>query len=381
VTEQEQEENMRKRFHGIDRHTKSSTVSVLDREGHEERFIKSCKMEEYVKQLGSEDAVIIEASCGSFYWADRIEETGAQCFVLDPKRFRIITDSWNKTDKQDARNMAKALWVSMVSGEFGVPTVYKPSEAIRTLRRLFATYQQLNRQIRMVKNATQAMLRDDGITLSKSQRTRLWKAKEPVAQIVGECKLSEAIEGTLQVQVDLLGQLIEAKRKVTEQIVKASAPLSDQIELLITIPGITPLSAAAFLADVGDITRFSSQRRMSSYLGLVPRCHDSGEIHRQGHINRESRTLTRTMLTQSIYLTVKGTPEWQLRYEELKSQRGSGRARIAMIRKLCGVMRRMLLNGEEYHWLKEELYQRKLRSYRKILNKLENKLEREQKTA
>ena len=69
--------------------------------------------------------------------ADGVEATGARCYVLDPMRFRIITDSWNKTDRQDARNMAKALWVFLVTGEIGIPTVYKPSETIRTLRRLF----------------------------------------------------------------------------------------------------------------------------------------------------------------------------------------------------------------------------------------------------
>jgi len=46
-------------------------------------------------------------------------------------RFRIITDSWNKTDRQDARNMAMVLWVFLVTGEFGIATVYKPSETIR----------------------------------------------------------------------------------------------------------------------------------------------------------------------------------------------------------------------------------------------------------
>jgi transposase len=81
----------------------------------------------------------MEASCGSFYWADRVEATGATCYVLDPMRFRIITDSLNKTDRRDARNMAKALWVFLVTGEFGIPTVYRPSETIRTLRRLFAS--------------------------------------------------------------------------------------------------------------------------------------------------------------------------------------------------------------------------------------------------
>ena len=51
--------------------------------------------------------------------------------MLDPFKFKIIRDSWNKTDKQDARNMAKALWVYLVTEEFGIPTVYKPSMEIR----------------------------------------------------------------------------------------------------------------------------------------------------------------------------------------------------------------------------------------------------------
>ena len=87
----------------------------------------------------------------------------------------------------------------------------------------------------------------------------------------------------------------------------------------------------------------------------------------------ESRaSWSRTILTQSIYQAVKSTPSWQRDYDELKARRGAGRARIAMIRRLCGVMRRMLLNGEKYHWLKEELYQRKLRQYRQTLENAKN---------
>jgi transposase len=47
--------------------------------------------------------------------------------VVDPRKFRIIKDSWNKRDTQDARNLAKALWVQVVTGEFGIPPVQKPS--------------------------------------------------------------------------------------------------------------------------------------------------------------------------------------------------------------------------------------------------------------
>ena len=243
------------RFHGIDRHKKFWTVSVLDRDGKEVRFRRSCTMGEYVTDLDSKDAVVLEASCGSFYWADRIEATGAKCYVLDPMRFRIITDSWNKTDRQDARNVAKALWVYLVTGEFGIPTVYKPSTTVRTLRRLFATYNLLNRQVAMLKNAIQAMLLDDGVVLTSSQLSRLFAGREAVAEVLNEYSLSATIVSAIETQAGLLRQVNESKEALARQIVVQSAPLADQITLLVTIAGITPLTAAAFLADIGEVTQ------------------------------------------------------------------------------------------------------------------------------
>jgi len=54
------EERMIERVHGIDRHKSFSTISVLNRPG---------------------EAVVLEASTGSFWWADQIEAKGARCFV------------------------------------------------------------------------------------------------------------------------------------------------------------------------------------------------------------------------------------------------------------------------------------------------------------
>mgnify|MGYP006274108161 CR=1 FL=1 len=154
---------------------------------------------------------------------------------------------------------------------FGIPTVYKPSETIRTLHRLF-------------------------------------KGKESVAEILADHHLSEVIVEAVRIQVDLLRTIAESKERLGRKIVEASAPLNEQIHLLITIPGITSLTASAFLADAGDAHRFPSLRRMNAYLGLVPRCHDSGGKSRPGRITLESRKLSRTILTQSIYQTIKGTP-------------------------------------------------------------------------
>ena len=162
------------RFHGIDKHKKYSTISVLNRQGEEVDFRQKCyDLKEYIENLGPEDAVVIESSTGAFYWADQVEFRGALCYVIDPYKFRIIKDSWNKTDKHDSRNMVKALWVYIVTGEFGIPTVYKPDVVVRDLRKLFSQYQLLNRQIRVLKNSIQAIVMDNGITLPKEEKNAL----------------------------------------------------------------------------------------------------------------------------------------------------------------------------------------------------------------
>jgi len=56
--------------------------------------------------------------------------------------------------------MVKALWVYIVTDEFGIPTVYKPDGVIRELRKLFSQYQLLNKQIRMLKYNIQAIVID-----------------------------------------------------------------------------------------------------------------------------------------------------------------------------------------------------------------------------
>jgi transposase len=85
------EEKVIERFHGIDRHKKFSTISVTNREGQEIQFLSTCwDLRRYNEDLGPEDAVILEASSGAFWWMDRIEAKGAACYILDPHRFRII---------------------------------------------------------------------------------------------------------------------------------------------------------------------------------------------------------------------------------------------------------------------------------------------------
>jgi len=368
---------MVERFHGIDRHRRSATVSVLNREGVEEKFFSlTHDFNRYVEMLGAEDVVVMETGAGSFFWADKIEARGARCFIIDPYRFRIIKDSWNKTDKRDSRNMSKALWVYMVTGEFGLPIVYKPSALIRELRKLYAQHQILNKQIRMLKNNIQTVLADNGIVLPALQKNHLLSVKRG-KDVLEELDISEASRISIAMNLGILWHVVEKKEEIVKEILRIGEPLKEEVDLLISIRGITPLTAMAFLADVGDIRRFKTLRKMNAYLGLVPKMKESGSRSRSGHINKASRKLTRTILTQSLIQITDASLYFRDYYDELKSRRGSGRARIAVIRKLCGIMRRMLLDGKAYKHVEIPLYEKKRKCYEKQLNQIKEKMERQ----
>jgi len=365
------EERKIDRFHGIDRHKQFSTISVLNREGQEITFLSVClDLKKYIENLGSSDAMILEASTGTFWWADQIEAQGALCYILDPHKFKIIKDSWNKTDKHDARNMAKALWVYLITGEFGIPTVYKPQAVVRELRRLFTQYALLNRQICMHKNNIQAILSDNGVHLLVIEKERLLNA-EKGCLILKDLDIAASSRISIQMSQELLWKLEENKELLGREIILAGEPFQNEVKLLMTIKGITPLTALAFLSDIGDIRRFKSLRKMYAYLGLVPKSKDSGGKSRPGHINRESRKLTRTILTQSVFHISNSSPYLNNYYSDLTKKRGAGRARIALIRKICGIMRRMLLTGKEFRWVDKKLYEKKFNQYVKTLQKLQ----------
>jgi transposase len=144
------------------------------------------------------------------------------------------------------------------------------------------------------------------------------------------------------------------------------------VKLLITVRGITPLTALAFLADVADIRRFKTLRKMNAYLGLVPTVNESGGKSKTGHITRQSRRLTRTLFTQSVMHFADASPYLRIYYSNLISRRGVGRARIALIRKICGMMRRMLLDQTEFRWVQSANFERKLKRYECQMKKIKN---------
>lgn len=359
------------RYHGVDLHKRYATISVRDDRGQEVGYLpREVDFRGYVQRLGQEDVVVLEASAGTLWWAEGIANTGARCIVIDPHRYRIIRDSWNKTDRRDAAALSLGLWLAEHTREVKLPVVWQPGPAVRELRRLFSHYQLLTNQIRQLKNEVHGMLTDNGMFDGRRAKAVV-EAPQKAEQLLQGIELSEASRLCVRMSLEQLQALNGQKLLLRRQIYGFGRPLEAQVRLLIGIRGITPLLALAFLAEVGDIRRFRSARRLFSYLGVVPRIHSSGGITRSGPINRASRGLARSLFTQAVPHLADSSRSLGRFYADLVERRGYGRARIALLRKVFAIMRRMLMDCTPYAGMELTLYSKKVQEWERELKKLE----------
>lgn len=210
------------------------------------------------------------------------------------------------------------------------------------------------------------MIRDSGIYNKDIDRKALFHGKRYEAYLE-DLKLSNNTYAAVFPLIKTIIMMVEQKETLKRTIFQAGAFLQEDVELLISIKGVSPLLALSFLADVGDIRRFQNVRKLNAYLGLVPITKASGDRSFQGHIIKKSRALTRTLFTQAVQhigTSAPGLTEW---YKNVRERRGIGKKRNALIRKIIQIMRCMLLNRTVYWNSSKTSYSNKIEIYRRAL--------------
>ncbi|MFQ5872222.1 MAG: transposase [Dehalococcoidia bacterium] len=104
---------------------------------------------------------------------------------------------------------------------------------------------------------------------------------------------------------------------------------------LLSVPGFGFLTAATFLAEVGDVDRFPRARHLVSYLGLAPRVRASGGHVRIGNLTKEGPPLIRSYLVQAVQNATRSPGPCQDLYLRVRQRSGPQAARVAVARKLA----------------------------------------------
>jgi transposase len=111
------------------------------------------------------------------------------------------------------------------------------------------------------------------------------------------------------------------------------AKAGPRVKTLTTLPGVGQFTALVMLAEIGDITRFGSARKLASWAGLTPTVRGSDLTVRHGHISKQGSAWLRWVLNQAAQ-TAKRSPEFAGTYAAIAQRRGKKIATIAISRKL-----------------------------------------------
>ena len=307
-------------------------------------------LELFAQSLAATDQVALEATGNALAIARIIEPYVDRVVLANPKAVKGATQT-AKTDKVDAQTLAQLL-----AGGF-LPEVWIVDEETRVLRRRVARRAQLVKQRRREKNQVHAILIRNlkprpPVTDLFGVKGRKWMAGQtlPDDELV-------LVEACLR-NIDFLdGEVGLIDSGLAEQ-----ALASAEMRRLMTLPGVSFVTAAALMAAIGDVSRFPTSRHLVAYLGLNPWVRQSGsEPARHGRISKQGPGEARHLLVEAAWHAVRTTGPLRVFAERIASKRGNNVATVAVARKLVVIAWNMLTKGEDYAFARPSLVREKMR--------------------
>ena len=306
-------------------------------------------LELFAQSLDPRDHVALEVTGNAWAIAAILELHVARVIVVSPSDTGI-RQARAKTDRLDARALAKLLWAGQLDG------VWTPDERIRAMRRRLARRAQLVRARSRAKNEIHAVL------------MRCLKGRPPASDLFGvkgrawlaEQRLAlterETVDSAMR-QVAFL----DAEIAQVERLIAAEALSWPEVKRLMTVPGVNVIVAATFMAAVGDIRRFGDRRKLTGYLGLDPRVRQSGVGATHGHISKQGSSSARHALVEACWSTVRQPGPIAGFYQRVRARRGHSIAIVASARKLACLFWCLLTRGEDYAFAQPSLTKKKMR--------------------
>ena len=118
--------------------------------------------------------------------------------------------------------------------------------------------------------------------------------------------------------------------------------------LLMTQPGVGPITSLAFVLTMGDVARFQRGKQVASYLGRIPREYSSGGHQWLGSISKQGNRFLRMLLVEAAQGAVRCDPQMRNEYLHRCHEKPKGVAKVAAARKLTIRLYWMLRTQKAY---------------------------------
>jgi len=329
------------RFIGLDVHKDFCEVAVVEGDacwsGPRVRSTPE-DLEVFGQSLGPEDHVVLEATGGALAIARILERYAGRVVMANPMAVQAIASAKAKTDRLDARTLAKLLAAGFL------PAVWIGDERTRLLRRVVSRHAQLVRQRTRAKNQIHAVLQ------------RMLKGRPPASDLFGKrgrawlddqdlpADEREKVQASLRHIEFLDGELRLVDRPIAERVLAWP-----QVRRIMTIPGMGATAAAGVMAAIGDIRRFPTPRHLVAYLGLDARVRQSGTAPaRHGGISKRGSSEARHLLVEAAWAAIRTPGPLRAFGERIRARRGANIATVAVARKLAVLCWHLLTREEDY---------------------------------
>lgn len=297
----------------------------------------------YRKLLATDRVAIEVCSLGMVMAKEIQKEVGCEVVLLNPSQLVLIYRSLKKNDKEDALKLARL--VQKYTNE-ELPKVELPTEHEENLRQILTEIRQLKNDRTKEINRLHAIFVECGITEIK---------KKDLATIDNRIKCIKMLKGIALAQAERILkklELFETQTEEVEELLDKEIDGDKNIEKLTEIPGVGKQLASAYVAFIGDGSRFPNASTIGAATGLVPRLDMSSTVCRMGHITKCGNKNLRTLLILAAWSHVRSRDGGALKdkflYMTRFQSKGKKIAIVAIARKLAELMYILLKNDTSY---------------------------------
>lgn len=331
---------------GLDVSLESTSICVVDADGlvTAEQAVKSDPdaIADFVRSHAPRVKRIgLESGPTSAWLWKELAQRSLPIVCIDARHAKAaLSMQINKSDRNDAVGIARI----MQTGWYR--EVQIKSSGSHAIRALLTSRSLLVKVTRDLENQIRGLLKVEGLVIGR--------AKEGVFSARAEALLTDRPDTAAIIHPLLLvREGVRQQLAALDQRVRRLANETPTARILMTAPGVGPITALAFIATIDDPTRFKRSRSVGAYLGLTPRRHASGEVDWNGRISKCGDTLVRTYLFEAAGVLLTRVQKWcALKAWGLRIAKRSGmkKARTAVARKLAVILHHMWRDGTEFQW-------------------------------
>ena len=282
---------------------------------------------------------VIESMTGARFVHDRLERLGWDVLIADAQKVKGLAPLACKTDKIDARVLA------ILSHRDLVPEIWLPDPRIRRERELARFRMHLVKHRSMLKHRIHATLISFG---HPCPVTDLFGVAG--RELLDRLDVPQPWRGTVDASLHLIDDLDRQIETINREL-RASGADHPYVPLLLTVPGIGWVLAFTIAAEIGDIHRFASPKKLCGYTGLCPRVYQSGDRDHRGPLSKQGPKYLRWAMLEATMHALRH-PAYRERYQRNKRrlgrQRGAKVAQIDIARKLTEAIWHMLTLNQPF---------------------------------